>query len=160
MSIRLAASVAAAALLCACSGPKSSTAGATATASAAVAVAPAPRAAAAGPANSAVARAGAPGEIPLDPAQRAELDAAVAKVPARERVRLRYALAAGDDGKVRLVVYDGEGLGKGGRHAGRPHEYIVFRVINSAKGEHYDPQQNTIVPALPPPPQRDSPITQ
>ncbi|MBV8299357.1 MAG: hypothetical protein JO083_07425, partial [Candidatus Eremiobacteraeota bacterium] len=38
---------------------------------------------------------------------------------------------------------------------GKPHEYVVFRVLNSAGGEHYDPEQNSIVAPIPPPPQRD-----
>ena len=112
-----------------------------------------------GPPNAPVALAGQPGGIPLDPAQRAELDATVAKAGPGERARLRYALAAGDDRKMHLVVYDGEGLGASGRHKGRPHEYVVFKVLNAANGEHYDPQQNSIVPPIPPPPQRESPVT-
>jgi hypothetical protein len=135
MSIRLAASLAAAALLCACAGPKP--------------------AAVAGPPNAPVPRAGQPGAIPLDPAQRSELDGAVARIPAKLRPRLRYALAAGDDGKQHLVVYDGEGLGVTGRHPGRPREYVVFQVLNAPNGEHYDPQQNSVVAPIPPPPQRD-----
>ncbi|MBV8367822.1 MAG: hypothetical protein JO036_02645 [Candidatus Eremiobacteraeota bacterium] len=134
MSIRLAASLAAAALLCACAGPKT---------------------APAGPPNAPVPRAGQPGAIPLDPQQRAQLDAAVARVPGTLRSRLRYALASGDDGKPHLVVYDGEGLGVTGWRPGKPHEYVVFRVLNSAGGEHYDPEQNSIVAPIPPPPQRD-----
>jgi hypothetical protein len=134
MSIRLAASLAAAALLCACAGPKT---------------------APAGPPNAPVPHHGQPGAIPLDPAQRAQLDAAVARVPTGVRPRLRYALASGDDGKPHLVVYDGEGLGVTGRHPGKPHEYVVFRVLNSARGEHYDPEQNAIVAPIPPPPQRE-----
>jgi hypothetical protein len=74
------------------------------------------------------------------------------------RARLRYAVAAGEDGKPRLVVYDGEGLGPDGRHKGRPHEYILFRVLNTTKGEHYDPQQNAVIAAIPPPPQRDDTV--
>jgi hypothetical protein len=148
MSIRLAASFAAAALLCACAGPKSGGAGTAASS-------PPAAASAAAPPNAPIPRAGQPGAIPLDPAQRRELDAAVARLPAALRPRLRYALAAGEDGKRHLVVYDGEGLGVTGRHPGRPHEYIVFRVLNSAGGEHYDPQQNSVVAPIPPPPQRD-----
>jgi len=148
MSIRLAASFAAAALLCGCAGPKS---GGTTSAASPGASAPA----AAVPPNAPGPRAGQPGAIPLDPAQRAALDAAVARVPAQLRPRLRYALASGDDGKPHLVVYDGEGLGVTGRHPGKPHEYVVFRVLNSAGGEHYDPEQNSIVAPIPPPPQRD-----
>jgi hypothetical protein len=148
MSIRLAASFAAAALLCACGGPKSGGAGTGA-------ASPPASAGAAAPVNAPVPRAGQPGAIPLDSAQRAELDAAVARVPAKLRPRLRYALASGDDGKPHLVVYDGEGLGVTGRHPGKPHEYVVFRVLNSSGGEHYDPQQNSVVAPIPPPPQRD-----
>jgi hypothetical protein len=148
MSMRLAASVAAAALLCACAGPKSGGAGTDA------ASPPASAKAAAAP-NAPVPRAGQPGAIALDPAQRAELDAVVARVPAKLRPRLRYALATGDDGKPHLVVYDGQGLGVTGRHPGKPHEYVVFRVLNSSGDEHYDPQQNSVVAPIPPPPQRD-----
>jgi hypothetical protein len=79
-----------------------------------------------------------------------------ARTPAAIRARLRYAIAGGEDGKPHLVVYDGEGLGADGRHKGRPHEYIVFRVLNMTNGEHYDPQQNVVDAAIPPPPQRDS----
>jgi hypothetical protein len=156
MSFRLAASVFAAALLCGCGGHTASTAtepGASAASSGAPAAAAASHAA--GPANAPAPRAGQPGAIPLAPAERRELDATVAKVPPAERSRLRYALAAGDDGKRHLVIYDGEGLGVTGRHPGKAHEYVVFRVLNATDGEHYDPQQNSIVAAIPPPPQRD-----
>ena len=149
MSIRLAASVAAAALLCACAAQKSGGAGTSAASPAASVQAPA------GPPNAPVPRAGQPGAIPLEPAQRAKLDAAVKRIPAPLRPRLRYALATGDDGKPHLVIYDGEGLGVTGRHPGKPHEYVVFRVLNAANGEHYDPEQNSIVAPIPPPPQRD-----
>jgi hypothetical protein len=154
MSIRFAAGVVAAALLCACSGPKATTAGAAASASPASATVTT-----GGPPNAPVALAGRPGGVPLDAAQRTELDATVAKAQPADRARLRYALATGDDGKPHLVVYDGEGLGASGRHKGRPHEYIVFKVLNATNGEHYDPQQNSIVPPIPPPPQRESPVT-
>jgi hypothetical protein len=150
MWIRLAASVAAAASLYACSGPKAP--------DAAVQQSPSPLPAAAvpsGPHNAPVSRAGTAGAIGLDVAQRRTLDAAAAKEPPAVRARLRYALASGDDGKVRLVVYDGEGLGPDGRHPGKPHEYVVFKILNSRTGEHYDPQQNSIVAPIPPPVQRD-----
>jgi hypothetical protein len=162
MSIRVAASLAAAALFCACAGPKASTTAAGASPPAAASAAPAaqgPAGGATAPANAPVPGPGAAGAIPLDPAQRAALDAAVAKVPAGERARLRYALASGDDGKPHLVVYDGQGLGAAGRHPGKPHEYIVFRVINATNGEHYDPQQNSVIAPIPPPPQREGPTT-
>ena len=155
MGIRLAASAAAAALLCACSSHATTAGTATATPAASApgraAVAPA----AGGPVNAPVPRPGGPAAIPLAPAQRSELDAVVAGAPASLRPRLRYALASGDDGKPHLVVYDGEGLGSTGRHPGKPHEYVVFRVINAANGEHYDPQQNSVIAPIPPPPQRD-----
>jgi hypothetical protein len=151
MSFRLAASVVAAALLCGCAGHTSASTGTEPSGSPAAAAT-----VGAGPANAPVPRAGQPGAITLQPAERAELDATVAKVPGSIRPRLRYALATGDDGKAHLVVYDGEGLGATGRHPGKPHEYVVFRVLNSASGEHYDPQQNSIVAAIPPPPQRDA----
>jgi hypothetical protein len=158
MPIRLAASLAAAALLCACSGQRSASETATAPSTAPTAppsaAASAPSGAAAapsGPANAPVARAGTPGGIPLDPAQRAELRAVAAKEPPAVRDRLRYALAAGEDGKTHLVVYDGEGLPADGRDPRKPHEYIVFRVLNSARGEHYDPQQNALIAPLPTP---------
>lgn len=153
MSFRLAASVVAAALLGGCGGHSTAASSGTQPgASPAGSAAPA----AAAPANAPVPAAGRPGAIPLDPGQRAELDAAAAQAPPPVRARLRYALAMGDDGRRHLVVYDGEGLGATGRHPGKPHEYVVFRVLNSAGGEHYDPQQNSIVPAIPPPPQRDA----
>jgi hypothetical protein len=153
MWIRLAAVVAGAALFSACSGPKAP--------DAAVQPSPSPAAAAAVPSgalNAAVSRAGAPGTVALDAAQRNALDAAVAKEPPAVRARLRYAVATADDGKARLVVYDGEGLGPDGRHPGKPHDYVVFRVLNSGIGEHYDPQQNSIIAPIPPPVQRDAPV--
>ena len=153
MWIRLAACLAAAAVLCACAGPKSPSAQSTPTAR------PAAPAAASGPANALVSQVGKPGAVPLNAAQRQELDAALAKLPRALRARLRYGVASGDDGKQRLVVYDGEGLGAEGRHPGRKHEYIVFRVLNSTRGEHYDPQQNTMVAPIPPPVQREGPIS-
>ena len=151
MSIRLAAGLVAAAVLCACAGPKTSSGpGPT----------PAPvSSAVSGPANAAVARAGTSGAVALNTDQRAELAAIVGSQPREVRVRLRYALAAGDDGKARLVVYDGEGLGPDGRHPGKPHAYVVFKVLNSRSGEHYDPQQNSVVAPIPPPVQREAPIT-
>jgi hypothetical protein len=159
MSFRLAASVLAAALLCGCGTPKpGDTAAGTATspaATAAVTAAPTPG----GPPNAPAAQAGRPGAIPLDGAQRRELAAALAKVPAGQRARLRYALAAGDDGRRHLVVYDGEDLAAGGRHSGKTKGYVVFKVLNARNGEHYDPQQNSIVPPIPPPVQRDNAIS-
>src|ERR1700736_5785048 len=147
MSIRLAASVAAAALLCACAAPKSGTGTATAS--------PSSLATSSGPPNAPVPRADQRPTIPLDADQRRELESTIGQVPPAVRPRLRYALATGDDGKAHLVVYDGEGLGVSGRHPGRPHEYIVFRVINAKNGEHYDPLQNAIIAPIPPPPQRE-----
>ncbi|MEA2719343.1 MAG: hypothetical protein QOJ39_1207 [Candidatus Eremiobacteraeota bacterium] len=148
MSIRIAASIAAAMVFCACSAPKGATSGA------AVSAPPKPAVM-----NASVSRAGQPDAIRLDPAQRAEVDATVAKAPAAQRPRLRYALATGDDGKVHLVVYDGEGLGAAGRHPGRKHEYIVFKVLNATTPVHYDPQQNSLVSPIPPPPQRETSVT-
>lgn len=162
MPIRLAAaSLATSALLCACTGTNGSTSSGGATpsplaASAAAAPSTAPVLAPSGPANALVSRAGKPGAIPLDPAQRRELAAIAAKQPPAVRARLRYALAPGEDGKIRLVVYDGEGLPAGGRHPGKPHEYVVFRVLNSARAEHYDPQENALVAPLPPPQARET----
>ncbi len=161
MSFRLAASVIAAALLCGCGGPKSGDTTTTpapspaATTGAAAAAATAP----AGPPNAPAAQAGRAGSIPLDDAQRRELAATLAKAPPAQRARLRYALAAGDDGKRHLVVYDGEGLPANGRHAGNAKEYILFKVLNARTGEHYDPQQNSIVAPIPPPVQRDNAVT-
>jgi hypothetical protein len=156
MSFRLAASAVAAALLCGCGAPKSaSTASGPATSPSARAAA-APEPAPAGPPNAPVAQAGQPGAIPLDPAQRGELAATAAKVPPSERGRLRYALALGEDGKRHLVVYDGQGLAANGKHPGKRFEYVVFNVLNARNGEHYDPQQNSIVPKIPPPVQRDN----
>ena len=158
MSFRLAASVVAAALLCGCGAPKSrDTATGPATAPAAGPVTPEP--APGGPPNAPAASAGRPGAIPLDAAQRRELAATVARAPVPQRARLRYALAAGDDGKRHLVVYDGQGLGVSGRHPGRPNEYVVFQVLNAHDDAHYDPQQNSIVAPIPPPVQRDNPIS-
>jgi len=159
MPIRLAASLTAAAMLCACSGAKNAaetSASASPAASPAAAMpAPAPSRPA-GPPNALVSHAGTAAGIPLDAGQRRELAAVAAKQPPAVRARLRYALASGDDGKTHLVVYDGEGLPADGRHPGRPHEYVVFRVLNSAKNEHYDPQQNALVAPLPPPQARET----
>ena len=155
MSFRLAASVVAAALLCGCGGHPSASTGTEPAASAPSSAAPAGAVRAAGPPNAPVPRAGQPGAIPLAPAERRELDATVAKARPADRARLRYALATADDGKAHLVVYDDEGLGASGRRGGKPRGYVVFRVLNATNGEHYDPQQNSIVPAIPPPPQRD-----
>jgi hypothetical protein len=147
MPIRSAACIAAA-LLCACSGPKPAPSSATS--------ASAPAAA---PANAPVAAAGAPGAVPLDAGQRADLARVVAAQPAALRPRLRYALAAGDDGKPNLVVYDGGGLGTDGRQSRKTHDYVVFRVLNGAGGRHYDPQQNALIAPIPPPAQRESAAT-
>jgi hypothetical protein len=157
MSFRLAASVVAAALLCGCGGPKS--AGTTATAPAATTAAVAPAPTPGGPANAPAAQAGRPGAIPLDGAQRRELAATLAKAPPAARARLRYALAAGDDGKRHLVVYDGEGLPANGGRSGKTNQYVLFKVLNAKNGEHYDPQQNSVVPPIPPPVQRDNSVT-
>jgi hypothetical protein len=158
MSFRLAASIVAAALLCGCGGAKSgdtTTSPASPTAAAAGSAVPAP----AGPPNAPVAQAGRPGAIALDAAQRRALDAAVAAAPPAQRARLRYALAAGDDGKRHLAVYDGEGLPPNGRRPGKIHDYTLFKVLNSRTGEHYDPQQNSIVAPIPPPVQRDTAVS-
>jgi hypothetical protein len=160
LPLRLAAGAAAAALLCACTSAKTSLAEPAAAAPAAAAqLAAAPTAAVpSGPANAPVARAGKPGAVALGAGQRAALHAAVAKAPPGLRARLRYALANGDDGKPHLVVYDGQGLGPDGRHPGKPHEYVVFEVLNGAPGEHYDPQQNSVIAPIPPPPERQSAV--
>jgi hypothetical protein len=161
MSFRLAASFIAAAMLCGCGAPKSgNTAAGPATSPAATADPATPAPAPGGPPNAPAAQAGRPGAIPLNPAQRRELAATVAKAPAAQRARLRYALAASDDGKRHLVVYDGQGLAASGRHPGKANEYVLFQVLNSRNGEHYDPQQNSIVAPIPPPVQRDNPVTQ
>ena len=142
--IRPVLGVLAAALLCACaarSEPSSSPAGAP------------------GSPNALASAAGSPGAVPLDAGQRSELDRTVAARPARDRPHLRYAVALGDDGKPHLVVYDGQGLPADGRHPGKPHEYVVFQVLNTAAGEHYDPQQNAVIAAIPPPVQRDNAVT-
>jgi hypothetical protein len=136
MRNRLAAVLVTAAFLCACTGPKAA-------------------ATYIGPMNSPVSMAGQPGQVPLDDAQRAEVAATAAKVPPAQRARLRYALATGDDGQRHLVVYDGEGLDAGG-HGAKRHEYVVFLVLNANNGEHYDPQQNSIIAPIPPPPERDN----
>jgi len=150
-SARFAATVIAAAVLAACAAKAPQSTAPSAPASAAVAAAPAR-----GPASAPASAAGSTGAPELDPAQRRELDATVAAIPAAARPRLRYALAAGEDGKVHLAVYDGEGLGPNGKHPGKPHEYILFKVLNSHAGEHYDPEQNVLVAAIPPPPERES----
>lgn len=156
MSLRVAASLAAAALLCSCSAPKSGAGGTSAASSAPAAPATVAARAPAGPANALVSAVGRAEAVPLDSAQRHELDAAVAKAPAALRPRLRYALATADDGRRHLVVYDGEGMRADGRRPGKTNAYIVFRILNSVNGEHYDPQQNAIVARMPPPPQRDA----
>jgi hypothetical protein len=155
MSIRLAASVVAAALLFGCGAPKSggTAAGpATSPPAAAAPVAPAPG----GPPNAPAAQAGRPGAIPLDAAQRRELAAVMAKTPPAQRVRLRYALAAGDDGKRRLVVYDGGDVPASAPRTGKAKGYVVFKVLNSQSDEHYDPRENSIVPPIAPPVQRNN----
>jgi hypothetical protein len=158
MSIRVAAHIAAAAVLCACAGQKEPSAERGSAGTLSAPVSPAAATAVPGPANAPVSRAGMPGSVPLDAVQRKELDAVAAKAPRAVRARLRYALATADDGKVHLIVYDGEGLGADGRRPGHPREYVVFAVLNSARGEHYDPQQNSIVAPIPPPVQREGPI--
>jgi len=57
----------------------------------------------------------------------------------------------GDDGKARVVVYDGGGLPSSGRSAGGAHDYLAFPVLNGGRGEHYDPEQNTLIAPIPPP---------
>ena len=163
MPIRLAASLTAAAMLCACSGTKNAAeTSATASPAATPPVAapafgsPGPARPRGGPPNALISLAGTRAGIPLDAAQRREVAAIAGKQPRAVRDRLRYALATGDDGKTHLVVYDGEGLPAGGRHPGKPHEYVVFRVLNSATNEHYDPQQNALVAPLPPPKARET----
>ncbi|HTD36532.1 MAG TPA: hypothetical protein VK669_03370 [Candidatus Limnocylindrales bacterium] len=163
MPIRLAASLTAAAMLCACSGTKnaaetSATASPTATPQVAAPALgpPGPARGRGGPPNALISLAGTPAGIPLEAGQRREVAAIAAKQPRAVRDRLRYALASGDDGKTHLVVYDGEGLPADGRHPGKPHEYVVFRVLNSARNEHYDPQQNALVAPLPPPRARET----
>jgi hypothetical protein len=147
-------------LLCGCGGSKSGDS-ASGPAASPVATAAAPSAPApSGPPNAPAAQAGRPGAIQLDAAQRRELAATLAKAPPAQRARLRYALAAGDDGKRHLVVYDGQGLPADARHAGKTNQYVLFKVLNARNGEHYDPQQNSIVPRIPPPVQRDNPVTQ
>ncbi|HEY0380985.1 MAG TPA: hypothetical protein VGC72_02190 [Candidatus Elarobacter sp.] len=161
MSFRLAASAAAAALLFGCGGPKSGgSAAEPATSPAAATAAAVPAPTPGGPPNAPAARAGRPGAIALDDAQRRELAATVAKAPPALRARLRYALASGDDGKRHLVVYDGEGLPANGRSAGKTNRYVLFQVLNGRDGEHYDPQQNSIVAPIPPPVQRDNTVKQ
>lgn len=156
--IRTAAGVLSAALLCACASPKpEGAAGAASTAAASGSVAGvsvAAAAALAGPANAPLPLPGRPGAIPLDAGQRAALDRAVAGLPPKLRPRLRYALASGDAGAPQVVVYDGEGLPPNGRRAGRAHDYTVFPVLNGSRGEHYDPEENTLIAPIPPPPQR------
>ena len=157
IAIRPVAGALAAALLCACAAPRpETTAGSGANGSAPLAGIPAAAAAApAGPSNALVPAPGRPGAIPLAPGQRAALDRALAALPSAERSRLRYALPSGDDGKSRVIVYDGGGLPSNGRSAGRSHDYIVFPVLNGARGEHYDPEQNALIAPIPPPPQRE-----
>jgi hypothetical protein len=149
-SARFAACLLGAALLISCAGQKASDSSPTPTpAASAVPIA-------SGPASALVSAAGTPGSPALDAVQRAEVATVAAGTPGGMRARLRYAVAAGEDGKPRLVVYDGGGLGPDGRQKGRPHEYILFRVLNAKHGEHYDPQQNAVIAAIPPPPQRDT----
>lgn len=161
IAIRPVAGALAAALLCACAAPRpETTAGSGANGTPRLAGIPAAAAAAAaappGPSNALVPAPGKPGAIPLAPEQRAALDRALAALPSTERSRLRYALPSGDDGKARVVVYDGGGLPSSGRSAGRAHDYVVFPVLNGARGEHYDPEQNTLIAPIPPPPQREA----
>jgi len=145
------ASVSLAALLCACAGPKPA---ATTAASAAPATAQVAEAGPGGPPNAPVPPTGAPGAIPLDDTQRGQLTEFVAGAPPSLRTRLRYALALGDDGKRHLVVYDGGGLNANGRVAGA-HDFIIFKVLNTSDGSHYDPQSDELVAPVPPPPERE-----
>jgi hypothetical protein len=71
-------------------------------------------------------------------------------------VRLRYALAVSDDGKRRLVVYDGQDLPASRRRSGKTSGYTLFKILNSQSGEHYDPRENSIVAPIAPPVQRDN----
>jgi hypothetical protein len=141
-------SVLAAAALSACAGkaPESSTA------APAASVEPAPS----GPRNGAVSAAGSANAPALTAEQRQALSAAVAAAPNSVKPRLRYALAAGDDGKRHLVVYDGQGLGVDGKRPEHPHDYTLFRVLNGTAGDHYDPEQNALIAAIPPPPERET----
>jgi hypothetical protein len=105
-----------------------------------------------------VSAAGSPNAPALTTEQRQALTAAVAAAPGATRPRLRYAFAAGDDGKRHLVVYDGLGLGVDGKRPGHPHDYTLFRVLNGAAGDHYDPEQNALIAAIPPPPEREKAV--
>ncbi|MFN2459405.1 MAG: hypothetical protein ABR591_01735 [Candidatus Velthaea sp.] len=104
--------------------------------------------------SAAVSALGRPGAIALTDAQAAEVRAAVQRVEPVRRTHLRYAFAQDENGKARLVVYDDLGLGSSGK-TGRKGEYIIFKVLNSSDGSHYDPQQNAVIAAIPAPPDRD-----
>ena len=109
------------------------------------------------PTSSPVSAAGQPGAIPLDGGQRRELDEILAAAPATERPLLRYAFPTDDAGRRALAVYDGEGLPPDGHRRGRPHEYVLFRMLNGPmRGEHYDPVENVVVPPIPAPTLRDN----
>ena len=103
-------------------------------------------------ANAPVPGPGKSGAIPLSDPQRAEVAHVVAKTPPKQRPHLRYALAMGDDGHRHLVVYADPG---DRAHSKKKFtEYVVFAVLNTGNGEHYDPQQNALVAPIPPPPER------
>jgi hypothetical protein len=93
---------------------------------------------------------GQPGAPVLDDAQQAEVNKAVTGAPPDIMKRLRYALAPDETGKVRLVVYDGQGLPADGKRPGKKFDYIVFHLLNVADGSTYDPQQNAIQAPVPP----------
>ncbi|HTW83011.1 MAG TPA: hypothetical protein VMD91_02950 [Candidatus Sulfotelmatobacter sp.] len=166
-SIRLVTGLSLAALLCACSTPKpsatstptpagGSTAAAGATPGAAATPVGVPPAGtpqpAVGPPNAPVPIPGKKGAIPLDATQQADLDKFLAAHPAL-RPRLRYALALGDDNRRHLVVYDGGGLSADGKRAG-VHGFVVFKVLNTDDGSHYDPEGDELIAPIAAPPER------
>jgi len=111
------------------------------------------------PQRALIAQIGQPGAPALDAAQQAEVKKAVTGAPPDALKRIRYALAPDETGKVRLVVYDGQGLPADGKRPGKKFDYIVFHLLNVADGSTYDPQQNAIQAPVPPAKERGEAAT-
>jgi len=118
--------------------------------------APASPAAANVPLRALVSDAGKPGAPPLEASQQAEIKNAASRLAPRIRQRLRYAIAPDEAGKMRFIVYDGQGLPADGKRPGKKFNYTVFRLLNVTDGSTYDPQQNIVQAPVPPPKERDT----
>ena len=98
--------------------------------------------------NAPVPAPGASGPIPLDNAQRAQIEKIRASVSAAERARLRYALAD-DSGKRVLIVYVSATAPPGGKKGTAV--YNVYKPLNRDDGATYDPEQNAVIAPIPVP---------